>query len=288
MMTYPGKIDFKDEDKSGYSPLDYAIEGNVTNKAIIQKLVRRREINNTRRSVSKQNSSRVKRSSGSCGRSVLTYSSNTEAQDIDVLHQLEQDEIEARRLRLRKMKSKPEKVSDKDDGELFDIFGIDPSAQLSKGEAAEDLNPCIPQEQGGDTTSILSPDQELPPQELNDSAIYNKHLQAYMEDYMDGYGFEEDLLQNPSDSSFDIFQDPELVADAQKTIDEYHGRRNVNDFNEAQVLLNGEIRLPNEIGFLATQDDECVSVVSEVTVPELIRRRRSRADSFSSFASSKY
>jgi len=292
MMTYPGKIDFKDEDKSGYSPLDYAIEGNMTNKALIQKLARRRAIINTRRSVSKQNSSRVKRSSGSCGRSVLTYSSNTEAQDINVLHQLEQDEIEARRLRLRKMKSKSEKVSE-DEGELFDIFGIDP-AQRSKGEVA-DLSPCIPQEssavpqeQGGDTTSILSPDQELPPQELNDSAIYNKHLQAYMEDYMDGYGFEEDLLdQNPSDSSFDIFQDPELVADAQRTIDEYHGRRNVNDFNEAQVLLNGEI-LPNEIGFLPTQDDECVSVFSEVTVPDPIRRRRSRADSFSSFASSKY
>ena len=27
MLTYPGKIDFKDEDASGYSPLDYAIEG---------------------------------------------------------------------------------------------------------------------------------------------------------------------------------------------------------------------------------------------------------------------
>ena len=291
MMTYPGKIDFKDEDKSEYSPLDYAIEGNITNKALIQKLVRRREVPNTRRSVSKQNSSRVKRTSGSCGRSVLTYSSNTEAQDIDVLHQLEQDEIEARRLRLRKMKSKSEKVSE-DDGELFDIFGIDP-AQRSKGEVA-DSSPSIPQEssaipheQGGDGTSILSPDQELSPQELNDSAIYNKHLQAYMEDYMDGCGFEEDLLdQNPSDSSFDIFQDPELVADAQRTIDEYHGRRNVNDFNKAQVLLNGEI-LPNEIGFLPTLDDECVSVFSEVTVPE-IGRRRSRADSFSSFASSKY
>jgi len=144
MMTYPGKIDFKDEDKSGYSPLDYAIEGKITNKALIQKLVRRREVNNTRRSVSKQNSSRVKRSSGSCGRSVLTYSSNTEAQDIDVLHQLEQDEIEARRLRLRKMKSKSEKVSE-DEGELFDIFGIDPSAQRSKGEAA-DSSPSTPQE----------------------------------------------------------------------------------------------------------------------------------------------
>mmetsp|Transcript_12485 Transcript_12485/g.17926 ORF Transcript_12485/g.17926 Transcript_12485/m.17926 type:complete len:173 (-) Transcript_12485:156-674(-) len=42
MMAYPGKVDFKEEDKMGYSPLDYAIDGNITDESILHCLLRRK------------------------------------------------------------------------------------------------------------------------------------------------------------------------------------------------------------------------------------------------------
>ncbi len=43
VMNYPGRKDFKDEDILGYSPLDYAIEGNIKEEEWVRCLLRRKE-----------------------------------------------------------------------------------------------------------------------------------------------------------------------------------------------------------------------------------------------------
>jgi len=90
MLSYPGKIDFKDEDSTGYSPLDYAIDGDISKEELIQSLIRRKEPTISRRRSSTRHPGRMNRR--------LTLASNiSDSQDIEILHQLEQDEIEARR-----------------------------------------------------------------------------------------------------------------------------------------------------------------------------------------------
>ena len=42
MLDYPGRVGFKDEDASGYSPLDYAIDGDISREELIRALDPRR------------------------------------------------------------------------------------------------------------------------------------------------------------------------------------------------------------------------------------------------------
>lgn len=277
MLTYPGRIDFKDEDKSGYSALDYAIDGNVQDEVLIQSLIRRREVQ-VRRTLSKSNSSRIRRSNANCGRSVFSYSSVNETQDIDVLHQLEQDEIEARKARLSKMKSfcKKEKKKTKAVA-LYDVFGIDQTAHSIHASAAsvslleQDVGsafhePSVQQEQdlqGGGNDEPLLPVHEKR-DSLTNSAIFNQHLQAYMDDYMNEYDYGIlETSEKSSSESFDIFQDPELDGPA--------GRRKEEE--EAQVIRPiHEGVLPQEVEFGPDQIDDCSSVVSEMTIPAVFHR----------------
>ena len=294
MLTYPGKVDFKDEDISGYSPLDYAIEGDITNEALMQTLIRRREPNRRRR---KNNlTSGCSTSVGGGSRSVHSYSSITETQDIDILQQLEQDEIESRRNRLknmsmekrrRKKQDRQKKQGVRPEDALFDMFGIQ-----EQGEQSSGCSPIIgidvvapkPDEEEApqaDLTSAVPPHEEdthsvSKARSMTDSAIYNKHMQDYLENLEGAFDHLEDHTEN--EGSFDIFQDPDLLADPQEVLDAHVGR-NVTNVNDAKLLLDGDDAniLPTEIVFF--QDDDCVSVVSEVTVPVPVTRRVSSKSS---------
>lgn len=247
MITYPGRIDFKDEDKSGYSPLDYAIDGNVD--ILIQCLIRRREPRQRRsQRLSGLTTGRHSFGRGSCGRSVYsTASSVTEAQDMEILHQLEQDEIDARKYRIAKMKKKRQKQQI--NHALFDVFGIeeqptspsvaepshaDPSSQKSLLKNPEEVQSLIKSRQG-----TIDKD----PQALTDADVYNQHLEDYLNDYMDDF---EGGLEYADEDGFDIFQDPEEL-----------------DQDPDEEIIETE-SLPEVI---VVDQDECMSVMSEVTVP---------------------
>mmetsp|Transcript_26324 Transcript_26324/g.44810 ORF Transcript_26324/g.44810 Transcript_26324/m.44810 type:complete len:702 (-) Transcript_26324:37-2142(-) len=140
MMAYPGKVDFKDEDKLGYSPLDYAIDGNITDEIVLHCLLRRKGlITSKRRSTAASNDTQVtqnlykplKRSQLQCD------TSSTCSQDIEVLLRLEEEEIADRRKKVEKMRSRQQKVTIQNT--LFDMFGIDQ-------EPGEEITPCVEQE----------------------------------------------------------------------------------------------------------------------------------------------
>lgn len=250
MLTYPGKIDFKDEDSSGYSPLDYAIDGNITKEGFIQTLIRRKEPRcAARRRSSPHGAStmlqRVSFNRGSaCGRSIYSsQSSVTGEQDYDILEQLEQDEVEARIHRIEKIKAKQPK--EHMNHALFDVFGIE---EQSKGSLPIVTTKTDEEKVSPSKQLKSAEDDKSPENQEDDDAIYNQHLEAYLDDYMDD--FEGDLEEQCDEEGFDIFADPDLVPHPP----------------EESSIIEGNTGHPiTEIEF--AEDEDCVSIVSEVTVP---------------------
>ncbi|KAL7542851.1 hypothetical protein ACHAWF_008989, partial [Thalassiosira exigua] len=156
MLTYPGRIDFKDEDSSGFSPLDYVIDGDVQNESLIHLLLRRREPTRRRRVTSRRlRGPGAFPGSSSCNRSRCgsAASSVTEDHDFDVLEQLEREEIEARRHRIEKIAEK--RRNERREEALFDVFGIDecPAEALLPDEGELDGEPIPPFEAPQSTDS---------------------------------------------------------------------------------------------------------------------------------------
>jgi hypothetical protein len=160
MMTYPGQIDFKDEDSSGFAPLDYAIDGSINDRTILRCLLRRDKSQDIRRrstyqsdetdktpktrnsvaaKLAKQSSDRTagsmqlrrrRRSTQSCS-SVSTLDS-LQSQDKELVHQIENEEIESRKHRINRINARKQKNRMQEG--LLDLFGID-------GEAAQAIDP---------------------------------------------------------------------------------------------------------------------------------------------------
>ncbi|KAL7528671.1 hypothetical protein ACHAXR_002565 [Thalassiosira sp. AJA248-18] len=250
MLTYPGKVDFKDEDKSGYSPLDYAIDGNISTEKLIQCLIRRKEPR-TRRST-RQRTQKNFTTGRSSTRSISGSSaatSVTEDQDMEVFLQLEQVEIETRKHRIEKIKMKRQKAVIND--ALFDMFGIEekPSNLAAAGAPVANVVNVVPS-QVLPSGSQKTPDVAKKLRESigpTDSAIYRQHLEDYMNDAMDDF---EGDLDYCDDDGFDMYADPEE--------DSKFAHAQPNDGAAAIVSLPDMIFV---------DQDDCVSVVSEVTVP---------------------
>lgn len=242
MHAYPGKVSFKDEDTSGYSPLDYAVEGNITKTELIQSLIRRKGKH--------------------C---FVTLESNiSDSQDSKVLRQLEQDELEARRQRLDNINKR--QVEGMSNDLLFDVFGVE---QFVIHQVVDDaLSLC---KQNGCYDDKSSDKKELEQQQvsaeeevINEDAIYNQHLQDYMDDFMGDLEGSENLEYFEEDS-FDILDDP---SEAQQ--------------REILAIIDEEPMIPNAFSFhtlgdenseslplayvIVDKDDDCVSVVSEITL----------------------
>mmetsp|Transcript_9934 Transcript_9934/g.15026 ORF Transcript_9934/g.15026 Transcript_9934/m.15026 type:complete len:620 (+) Transcript_9934:120-1979(+) len=237
MHAYPGKVSFKDEDTLGYSPLDYAVESNITKTELIQTLIRRKGKH--------------------CF--VALESNISDSQDSKVLRQLEQDEIEARRQRLENFNKRQAEGASND--LLFDVFGIEQSVIQQAVDDA--LSLC---KQNGHCDDKTSDKKELEQQQVsaeeevrNDDAIYNQHLQNYIDDFMgDLEGCEN--LDYFEEDSFDILDDP---SEAQQ-------RETLAMIDEESIIANGEI--PPLADVIVDKDDDCVSVVSEISLLNLSLR----------------
>ena len=78
--------------------------------------------------------------------------------------------------------------------------------------------------------------------------MYDKHLQAYLDGFMDGEDYNEEY--GSDDGGFDIFQDP----------DELTGTENSGDYTHPAVFPMLEIVVGGE-----EEEDDNISLVSEVT-----------------------
>jgi len=281
MLTYPGKIDFKDEDNVGFAPVDYALDGeDVKDEYLLHCLITRKHSSRKRRSMTSlasadtQLTSNVGQTFPRQGSGITSISSD--AQDIKVLHRLEEEEIRVRRMRLERM-PRPKKQMK---AVLFDVFGIDEHLECG----TSDISPCIEERlnntdrgnsekpSGAITPKALrrsseksssSPSPKLQDnskendsRSMTDSAIYDRHLQAYLNDFAGDDGLE---FYDDDDDDFDIHHDPE------EDIELYH----------SSWIGPGKPPPVFEISFaLDSMDDDNLSlcsygrsVVSEVTVP---------------------
>jgi len=299
MLTSPGRISFKDEDETGYSPLDYAIDGNITMVELIQSLSRRKEPRIGRRRSSLQRRGLSSRSS--------SVSSISDDQDIEILRKLEQDEVKARRHRLEKIKARQQREVTNDS--LFDVFGIEeeqPTAaaagplkqvdekplsppKVQNNSVPEEMkqanekmlsplrvqNSTIPEdEQQVDENSLSTsnvqnssiaeddklvdgaePEEQTPAQVIADNVIYNQHLQDYLDDFMDD--LEGCDLEYCDQDDFDITDDPEARKEAVTLI--------IDDSALLKQGGDGKAPRPLSVVIVSYDDDDCVSVMSDVT-----------------------
>ncbi len=236
MVAYPGKIDFKDEDNSGFAPVDYALDGDVTDEHLLRCLLRRKHSSKQRRSGNSVGSANTQLTSNLVptvsrqGSGVSSASSD--AQDRSVLHRLEEEEIRDRRKRLEKISStRRQKKQMKE--VLFDVFGIeelldcgpsdeppestqiDQSLNLSdRSKSDKSSGAATPKSKRRSSklsSSMSSSKRQVNSTEddgcrsMTDSAIYNRHLEAYLNDFVADVGLE----CYDDDDDFDIYHDPE-------------------------------------------------------------------------------
>lgn len=220
MLTYPGKVDFKDDDNSGFNPLDYAIDKNLMDEALIQALIRRRYPG--RRSTYLSDASAdtlVHKNSKEASRRSRRVSSNesqesSDGQDINILRHLEDVEIQARKHRIQKIRAK--RKEEHLNEALYDVFGIEeealplayPSPSVPKPCSNRSVRPSTNQIKEIEESLVLVdqnskqlicqpspiPEVENTPekpqddkfvQEMTEEDIINHHLLAYFEDHDD-------------------------------------------------------------------------------------------------------
>jgi hypothetical protein len=179
MLTYPGQIDFKDEDSEGFAPLDYAIDGSIRDDSLLSSLLRRDKSRVVgRRSTLKSEASDRTQKTRNCfsifakqamadesintrRRSSVSSQGSVFSQDSKVVQQFEEEEIEARRHRINRINAKKKKVVVRE--RLFDVFGIEegeeeeesppvqsevePVQDLCPEEPSSEASPQLPQEQ---------------------------------------------------------------------------------------------------------------------------------------------
>lgn len=286
MLTYPGKIDFNDEDSVGYSPLDYAIDRGMSDNALIRTLIQRNgPSNNGCCSLRCSDSLRSVHFSYSLEDDPATASATID-NNMEFLQTLVPDEMEALLTKIHKLN--PVRRKKWMEYELFKLL-VDNEAELlrtsrcvssvvadssSTGTATD--NPVVATattivaegELPSSTSCRLTCCQPVSPcQACHDKKsfrqeekmltyedIYNKHLQ----DYFDGYMHELDVgnIQHydHADDGFDIFVDPEEMN---YEYDQHQEGGTANlPINDVSTLPLGEISV--------VEDDDCVSVLSVI------------------------
>eukprot|EP00578_Thalassiosira_sp_NH16_P002942 CAMPEP_0181137536 /NCGR_PEP_ID=MMETSP1071-20121207/33757_1 /TAXON_ID=35127 /ORGANISM="Thalassiosira sp., Strain NH16" /LENGTH=641 /DNA_ID=CAMNT_0023224295 /DNA_START=243 /DNA_END=2165 /DNA_ORIENTATION=+ len=267
MLTHPGCVDFKDEDRTGFSPLDYAIDFGAApdETMLLQSLIRRKEPRVGRCGCANPRSPSLnRRTNDMIRRRHSTQSSACDDQDIEILRMLERDEIEARRERMRKIKSRRRKETM--DDALYDVFGIEEQSAAVVISPPAAGGPVCPAKLVDDierqskleaTESVSDEKVEVVPQAnaalatMSEDAKYNRHLQDYLDNFMNDLEGCEDLEYDDEDG-FDILVDPE---EAMPVIDE-SAPRGGDDANMP----------PLSVIVVTADDHDCLSVVSEITV----------------------
>lgn len=269
MLTHPGCVDFKDEDRTGFSPLDYAIDFGAApdETMLLQSLIRRKEPRVGRCGCANPRSPSLnRRTNDMIRRRHSTQSSACDDQDIEILRMLERDEIEARRERMRKIKSRRRKETM--DDALYDVFGIEEQSAavvIAPPAAGGPVCPAklvddIERQSKLEATESVSDEKVEVVSQANaalatmseDAKVYNRHLQDYLDNFMNDLEGCEDLEYDDEDG-FDILVDPE---EAMPVIDE-SAPRGGDDANMP----------PLSVIVVTADDHDCLSVVSEITVP---------------------
>lgn len=220
MLTYPGKVDFKDDDNSGLNPLDYAIDKNLMDEALIQALIRRRHPGRRSTYLSEASvDTPIHKNSRDDRQRSRRVSSNesqesSDGQDINILRHLEDVEIQARKHRIQKIRAK--RKEEHLNEALYDVFGIEeeplplayPSPSVPKPCSNRSLRPTTSKVKEVEESPALvkqnsmqllhqaspSPEIENTPiepqdehivQEMTEEDIINQHLLAYFEDHDD-------------------------------------------------------------------------------------------------------
>jgi hypothetical protein len=300
MMTYPGQIDFKDEDEAGFAPLDYAIDGAINDRTILRTLIRRDRSQDIRRRFTYQSQesdmtpktrnctdqltkqlsdktisslNRRRRRSTHSGSSVSTRDSLI-SQDIDVVHQIEEEEIETRRHRIDRINARKKKK--RMQNRLLDVFGIEEEEAMAEAagqplpESPEKLNDhksLISNDSSNSRVSSKSNDPHVQSEEvvadtplahqepkvaqLTEQEMYTRHLQAYLEDNMD-----EEIgdLEYCDDISF-LLRDPdEIEADPVEEVE----HNDCSARGENDILLMFEVCVTHEND--ASHFDECSDI----------------------------
>lgn len=302
MVAYPGQVDFKDEDKMGYSPLDYAIDGNITDEIVLHCLLRRKGLTTSkRRSTSASNDTQVTRNFHKPLKRAQLHSdaSSTCSQDIQVLLRLEDEEIAERRKKVETMRSRQQKVTIQNN--LFDMFGIDqergevPPCVEQEGNKRKEVSEESPKEKPAEKAEKVSDTHDLQrrPKRRNSRRmpsfrshltssiqksmasedIYNAHLDAYL----DGLVEDHHLVGRAEDDSFDIFHDPEeddvkvTEEEGAELNDSTHGGGRPPIF-EIDIQLNVMNEILNDDN-LSQCSSFGRSVVSEISVPAILVNR---------------
>jgi len=220
MLTYPGKVDFKDDDNSGLNPLDYAIDKNLMDEALIRALIRRRHPGRRSTYLSEASADTpIHKNSRDDRQRSRRVSSNesqesSDGQDINILRHLEDVEIQARKHRIQKIRAK--RKEEHLNEALYDVFGIEeeplplayPSPSVPKPCSNKSLRPTTskvkeveespamvhensmqllhqPSPSPEIETTHIKPQDEHIVQEMTEEDIINQHLLAYFEDHDD-------------------------------------------------------------------------------------------------------
>ena len=254
MLMYPGTVDFKDEDATGFAPVDYLLDsdlddGNLTSKLIRRKRRRMSHIVTLRPTQSRRHSAE---------------SNISDDQDIEVLLRLEQEEIEARRQRIENMKSRSQ--HEQMNVALYDVFGIE--EHLSVGPTGRAQHNCLHEVNdprrshlvtaptSGDEVEDYHPHNHNTDSVSNEDDIYDQHLQDYLDDYLDE--FADHNLEYCDDGDFDIMRDPEI----EQSVVRLDGAGFYKSRQESREEADSA-DFPSEIAFVG--DDDCRSILSEVT-----------------------
>lgn len=299
MMAHPGEVDFKDEDKMGYSPLDYAIDGNITDESVLHCLLRRKGLTTSkRRSTSASTDTQVTQNFHKPLKRAQLHSdaSSTCSQDIQVLLRLEDEEIADRRKKVEAMRSRQQKVTIQN--KLFDMFGIDqergevlPCVE-QEGNKRKEVAQESPKDQSAEKAEKVSDTHDLQrrPRRRNSRKmlgasfrsnftsssskqiqksmasedIYNAHLDAYLDGLVEDHHPEF----RAEDDSFDIFHDPEEDDAEEELNDSIHGcgRPPIIEI-DIQLKVMDEILNDDDLSHCSFGR----SVISEISVPAIFR-----------------
>ncbi|KAL7527161.1 hypothetical protein ACHAWF_002059 [Thalassiosira exigua] len=253
MLAFPGKIDYKDEDVSGFSPLDYAIYGDA-DEALVNLLLRRFE-------------PRRRRADNAGG---LRRSSLSEDQDFEIVEKLEQEEVEVRRRKVEGI-SMRHKERDEDGKEkaLYDVFGIDRvHGGGDRRSALKRETEVEVQVEEPDNDECVGPsrNQDIEPSpRMTDDDIRNRHLEDYLNEYLDNTYDGANTDGPDGDDGFDIFHDPDEEEDEAAEGDGVDSDEDVFPFWEVDL----------DPDFLDDDEEaDGASIVSEITFGTAVAKRR--------------
>lgn len=277
MMTYPGKVNFKDEDTTGFAPLDYAIDGGITDEGIIQFLIRRTNLKETRRR-STMKSEASEDTHVTCNRStrrinIRRFSTDSNVScDSRILHQLEQDEMEARRDRIEKIKAR-RTLEDMNDA-LYDVFGIEEEGTRAVEGKQPVVNETLPT---GSSPSTQTNAQEQNRRRFSREIDDDDHMKLSMLthkgiskatltvnlglDDEDIHHEKEEEAASPTQAR-DMTEEDIYNHHLQAYLDDFHDEEDMGDLEYCEdddFLLND----PDEVQGDEDEQDNCESVKDE-------------------------